>query len=157
MLAFEYMAATVAETSGRPAPARAEDLPRLLRDECAGLVAVYRAPGTFLLAYARGQAIPVGCAGLAARGEHTAEVKRVYVRPAYRGAGIARDLMASVHEHAARAGLRTLILDVLTSRVHVITFYRRLGYTDTEPFPTTSPLPMVYLRRRVGPADLRLP
>jgi ribosomal protein S18 acetylase RimI-like enzyme len=78
------------------------------------------------------------------------------VRPAHRGEGIARDLMTVVHEHAARRGITALILDVLTSRVRAISFYRSLGYTDTEPFPTPSPLPMVYLRRPVGPADIRL-
>ena len=34
--------------------------------------------------------------------------------------------------------------------------YRDLGYTDTEPFPVQSPVPMVYLRRPVRPADVRL-
>ena len=125
-LVFEYMAATVAETSGRPAPARIEDLPRVLRAECEDLAAAYRAPGTLLLAYAGGTA--AGCAGLADRGERTAEVKRLYVRPVYRRAGIARALMARIHARAAELGFTTLLLDVMRSRTQVIEFYRRLGY-----------------------------
>jgi GNAT superfamily N-acetyltransferase len=154
-LVFEYMAATVAETSGRAAPARVEDLPRVLRAECEDLAGVYRPPGTLLLAYADGA--PAGCAGLVDRGERTAEVKRLYVRTACRGAGIARGLMAAIHSRAAELGFTTLLLDVMRSRTHVIEFYRRLGYTPAEPFPTTSPVPMVFMRRPVGPDDIRIP
>jgi GNAT superfamily N-acetyltransferase len=153
-LVFEYMAATVAETSGRAAPSRVEDLPAVLRAECEDLAAVYRAPGTLLLAYADGT--PAGCAGLTDRGERTAEVKRLYVRPAYRRAGVARALMARIHARAAELGFTTLQLDVMRSRTQVIEFYRRLGYTPAEPFPTTSPVPMVFLRCPVGPAGIRL-
>jgi putative acetyltransferase len=144
----------VFETSGRAAPTRIEDLPGVLRAECEDLAAVYGHPGTLLLAYAGGAA--AGCAGLADRGEHTAEVKRLYVRPAYRRAGIARALMAKVHARAAELGFTTLLLDVMRSRTQVIEFYRRLGYTSAEPFPTTSPVPMVFLRRTVDPGDIRI-
>jgi GNAT superfamily N-acetyltransferase len=153
-LVFEYMAATVAETSGRAAPARIEDLPRVLRAECEDLEDAYSPPGTLLLAYARG--VPAGCAGLVDRGERTAEVKRLYVRPAYRRAGIARELMIRIHSHAAGQGITTLLLDVMTSRTQAIGFYRRLGYAPTEPFPTTSPVPMVFMRRPVGAGDIRI-
>lgn len=153
-LVFEYMAATVAETSGRAAPARIEELPRVLRAECEDLAAAYRAPGTLLLAYAGG--VPAGCAGLANRGERTAEVKRLYVRPAYRRGGIARALMARIHMRAAELEFTTLLLDVMRSRTQVIEFYRRLGYAPAEPFATTSPVPMVFLQRPVGARDIRL-
>jgi ribosomal protein S18 acetylase RimI-like enzyme len=153
-LVFEYMAVTLAQTSGRAVPSQVSELPRVLKDECASLAVVYRHPGTLLVAYAGGQ--PAGCVGLAWREGQTAEVKRLYVRPAHRGAGIARDLMARLHRHAAFHGLTRLILDVLPSRVHAIEFYRRLGYTETEPFACASPLPMVSMARAVGPAGIRL-
>ena len=69
-------------------------------------------------------------------GGRTAEVRRLYVRPAYRGNGIARILMSRAHHHAAWHGMTRLILDVLPARTAVISFYRRLGYTETEPFET---------------------
>ena len=124
-----------------------------LRAECADLAGVYRSPGTLLLAYADG--VPAGCAGLADRGGgRTAEVKRLYVRPAYRRTGIARELMARIHEHAAKQGIATLLLDVMASRVEAIEFYRRLGYMPAEPFPATSPVPMVFMRRPVRQEDI---
>lgn len=144
-LVFEYMAATQAET-GRPVPSVVGGLPSVLRRECSDLEGVYRAPGVFLVAELCGRA--VGCVGLAALPPaRTAEVKRLYVRPAYRARGIARTLMEHAHHHAEQHGMTKLILDVLPARTAVIRFYRRLGYTETDPFETKSPVPMIYMER----------
>jgi GNAT superfamily N-acetyltransferase len=151
-LVFEYMAATQAE-NGRPVPSAIAELPAVLRRECSSLQDVYRPPGVFLIADLGGQ--PAGCAGLAALpGGCTAEVRRLYVRPAHRGNGIARTLMSRAHHHAARHGMTRLILDVLPARTAVVSFYRRLGYTETEPFETESPVPMIYLERAVTMSDI---
>jgi GNAT superfamily N-acetyltransferase len=151
-LVFEYMAATQAE-NGRPVPSGIAGLPAVLRRECSSLQDVYRPPGVFLIAGLAGQ--PVGCAGLSALpGGRTAEVRRLYVRPAHRGSGIARTLMGHAHDHAARHGMTRLILDVLPARTAVVSFYRRLGYTETEPFETESPVPMIYMERTVTTSDI---
>jgi GNAT superfamily N-acetyltransferase len=150
-LVFEYMAATQAET-GRPVPAGIGELPAVLQRECGSLHDVYRPPGVFLIAELGGQ--PAGCVGLTALpGGRTAEVRRLYVRPAHRGNGIARTLMSHAHHHAARHGITRLILDVLPARTAVISFYHRLGYTETEPFETESPVPMTYMERTVTRFD----
>ena len=47
-----------------------------------------------------------------------------------------------------------LILDVLPARTAVLSFYRRLGYTETEPFDTESPVPMIYMERAVTMSDI---
>jgi GNAT superfamily N-acetyltransferase len=151
-LVFEYMAATQAE-NGRPVPSGTAELPAVLRRECSGLQDVYRPPGVCLIADLAGQ--PAGCVGLAALpGGCTAEVRRLYVRPAHRGNGIARTLMCRAHHHAARHGMTRLILDVLPARTAVISFYRRLGYAETESFETESPVPMIYLERAVTMSDI---
>jgi ribosomal protein S18 acetylase RimI-like enzyme len=62
--------------------------------------------------------------------------------------------MGRAHHHAARHGMTRLILDVLPARTAVISFYRRLGYTETEPFETESPVPMTYLERAVTMSDI---
>jgi histone acetyltransferase (RNA polymerase elongator complex component) len=45
-------------------------------------------------------------------------------------------------------GLQRLIIDVIPSRVHVIEFYRKLGYAETDPY-AVEPIPMVYMTRAV--------
>jgi ribosomal protein S18 acetylase RimI-like enzyme len=151
-LVFEYMAATLAAT-GRPAPGDVTQLPEVLQREYRDLREVYRPPGTLLIADREGH--PVGCVGLAARHpDGTAEVTRLYVRPGARGAGIARVLMRDAHHHAAEHGMTRLILDVLPARTAVIGFYQRLGYTETAPYPTGSPVPMIYLERPVTADDI---
>jgi GNAT superfamily N-acetyltransferase len=148
LLVFEYLAATLAE-AGRPAPASAAGLPAVLGRELHDLQAAYRPPGALLLAYHDDQ--PAGCVGLARHATGTAEVRRLYVRPAHRGKGIARALMSHAHHHAAQHQVTRLILDVLPTRTSVIAFYRRLGYTDTEPYATESPVPMIYMQRLTTP------
>jgi GNAT superfamily N-acetyltransferase len=151
-LVFEYMAATQAET-GQPMPARISDLPAVLQRECRDLPAVYRPPGALLIADHRGQ--PAGCAGLApCPAGRTAEIKRLYVRPAHRERGIASTLMGHAHDHAARHGMTRLILDVLPSRTAVISFYRHLGYTETGPCATGSPVPMICMERLITGDDI---
>jgi len=151
-LVFEYMAATLAET-GRAPPAGIGELPAVLERECRNLASTYRAPGALLIADCGGQ--PCGCVGLArCSEERTAEIRRLYVRPDWRGNGIARTLMRHAHHHAGQHGMTRLILDVLPARTHVINLYRQLGYTETEPFVTESPSPMIYMERPVTSDDI---
>ena len=152
VLVFEYMAATLAE-AGRLAPGGIGELPPVIQRECRNLAAVYRPPGALLVAYAGGQ--PIGCAGLAPHPpEHTAEIKRLYVRSGHRGRGTAHTLMSHAHHHAAEHGITRIILDVLPAGTDVIGFYHRLGYTDAEPYATESPVPMIYMQRLITRDDI---
>jgi GNAT superfamily N-acetyltransferase len=151
-LVFEYMAATQAET-GHPVPVGINDLPAVLQHECRNLRAFYHSPGAMLIAYHGDQ--PAGCVGLApCSAERTAEIKRLYVRPAHRGQGIARVLMGHVHHHAAQHGIARLILDVLPASTAVIGFYRRLGYFPAEDHATESLVPMICMERPVTSGDI---
>jgi GNAT superfamily N-acetyltransferase len=139
-LVFEYMATTCAEV-GWLVPAAPAELPESLRREVENLVGAYAAPGTFLIGLRQGR--PIAGVGLQMRGQATAEVKRLYVRPIERG-GVGRILMEALHARASRIGIGRLVLDVLPTRAHVIELYRQLGYVETEPY-TVEPVPMVYM------------
>jgi ribosomal protein S18 acetylase RimI-like enzyme len=142
-LIFEYIAATEAEL-GHPVPAHHADLPSSLAAECDNARSAYPPPGTVLIADRVGQAI--GCVALRYRGSATAEVKRLYVRPAHRG-GVGRALMLRLHEYAARHRLN-LQLDVLAIRRNVIALYRDLGYRIIEPAQPQA-TPLVVMERRL--------
>jgi GNAT superfamily N-acetyltransferase len=149
-LIFEYMAMTEAE-GGRPVPASLDALHPVLAAECRFLESTYAPPGVVLLACVAGPAI--GCVGLKYRpASEDCELKRLYVRPAHRGRGVARALLMAAHAHAARMRIGHVVLDVMPSRSHVIEFYRRAGYRDAEPYRDFQSS-MVVLRRAALPTD----
>jgi GNAT superfamily N-acetyltransferase len=57
-----------------------------------------------------------------------AEVKRLYVRPAYRGMRLAHALMDASEQHARDSGLRWLYLDTKDDLYAAIHFYLSRGY-----------------------------
>lgn len=57
-----------------------------------------------------------------------AELKRMYVRPAYRGRGIARQLVVALEEEAFAAGRPVLRLETGTYLTRAIALYRSSGY-----------------------------
>ncbi|MGW0214593.1 GNAT family N-acetyltransferase [Micromonospora chokoriensis] len=74
----------------------------------------------------------VACGGLQALDAETGEVKRMYVRPAYRGRGIARQLLAALEECAFRQGHSVVCLETGTYLPAAIGLYTSCGY---EPIP----------------------
>ncbi|SCE85466.1 Acetyltransferase (GNAT) family protein [Micromonospora viridifaciens] len=84
----------------------------------------------YLVAVAAGRA--VACGGLQALDADTGELKRMYVRPAYRGRGIARQLLAALEELAHRQGHRTVCLETGAYLPAALALYRSCGY---QPIP----------------------
>lgn len=82
--------------------------------------------GVFLVAYAEGQA--VGCGAARLTDTHTAEIKRMYVVPAFRGHGIARRVLQELERHARALGARQLVLETGDRQPEAIAVYRRAGF-----------------------------
>ncbi|MEH0933343.1 GNAT family N-acetyltransferase [Micromonospora sp. CPCC 205558] len=70
----------------------------------------------------------VACGGLQALDADTGEVKRMYVRPAYRGRGIARQLLAALEECAFRQGHSVVCLETGSYLPAAIALYTSGGY-----------------------------
>ncbi|WFE31670.1 GNAT family N-acetyltransferase [Micromonospora sp. WMMD975] len=102
---------------------------RELREADGGLdgqVTVTHADIHYLAAVVGGRA--VGCGGLQTLDPDTGELKRMYVRPAYRGRGIARQLLLALEELAFRQGHRTVCLETGVYLPAAIALYRSAGY-----------------------------
>ncbi|KSW17616.1 GNAT family N-acetyltransferase [Cellulomonas sp. B6] len=88
---------------------------------------------------------PVACATLrsaAAWGDDAGELKRVYVAPAARGAGLARRLVRHVEDAARERGLRRVVLDTGIRQPAAIALYRSLGYWPVRPVAGWEALPV---------------
>jgi putative acetyltransferase len=109
------------------------------REEVRELPSAYAAPGgTLLLARVGPEA--AGCVGLRPGPGRSGELKRLFVRPAYRRMGIGRVLVETVVETARGRGYTSLCLDTLPSMEHAYRLYLALGFEPTEPYYET-PVP----------------
>ena len=77
--------------------------------------------------------IVMGCGGCWLHADY-AEIKRVYVRPAARGLGIAKKLMDRIEAEAMSSGRRIARLETGIHQPEALGLYRRLGYADRGPF-----------------------
>jgi len=105
--------------------------------ELAGLPGVYAAPGgTVLLAYVDGAV--AGCGGFrpfpGAGRPPTCEMKRLYLRPGWRGAGRGRRLAAALMGRARAAGYASMLLDVFEHMSAARALYAALGFVEIAPY-----------------------
>ena len=97
--------------------------------ELAGLPGAYAAPGGGLwLAWVGGDL--AGCAALRPHGEQHSEMKRLWVRPAFRGHGLGRRLAETVVEAARAAGHPQLYLATLGFMGEARRLYAELGFRE---------------------------
>lgn len=72
----------------------------------------------------------IGCGALRELEPGVAELKRMFVRPAHRGRGYSRDLLAQLEQAAAAAGIRRLRLETGSVQHAALSLYRTAGYVD---------------------------
>jgi len=98
--------------------------------ELATLPGKYSPPqGTLLLAPGD------GCVGLRPLDAASAEMKRLFVRPAARGKGLGRRLALAALDEARRRGYSRMVLDTIGEKMaEAVALYRSLGFRDIAPY-----------------------
>ena len=134
--------ATVAALFGEYVSSLAEDISfQNVDDELATLPGKYARPGGVVL-IARDGAQAAGAIAYRMVEPGVCEMKRLYVRPAFRGTGLGRELANELIEDARARGYRTMLLDTLASMSSARALYRDLGFVPVAPY-YDNPLPGV--------------
>jgi putative acetyltransferase len=108
--------------------ARMVDAPACFADFDRELAAL---PGQYRLFLLEGAA---GCVGVRLLDPQTAEMKRLYVRPAHRGKGLGRALAEKAISAARQAGCARVVLDTLPKMREAQALYGLLGFKRIEPY-----------------------
>jgi ribosomal protein S18 acetylase RimI-like enzyme len=120
--------------------------------ELAGLPGEYSPPeGQLLLAFC--DSILAGCVALRKLEDGICEMKRLYVRPEFRGRGLGRDLVLALIEQARQSMFGKMRLDTIAaSMAAAVGLYRSLGFRDIPPYCRNPISGAIYLE-----LDLRQP
>ena len=102
--------------------------------ELAGLPGDYAPPsGRLLLAYA--DDTPAGCVALHRYAELAAEMKRLYVRPEFRGRRLGQMLVDHLIADARLIGYKSIRLDTVPSVMgEAVKLYRQYGFREIAPY-----------------------
>lgn len=121
--------------------------------ELASLPGEYAPPGGQLLLAFVGDAL-AGCGGLRSLADvdyaNACEMKRLFVRPAFRRFGLGRVLAEALLDEARRAGYSVMLLDTLDEMESARELYSTLGFEEIAPY-YFNPIPGAhYLKAELG-------
>jgi putative acetyltransferase len=82
----------------------------------------------------RHDGVPASCGGVQLFGTEYGEIKRMYVRPQFRGLGFAKMMLNHLTDHARAQGVGILRLETGIHQHAAIQLYERMGFREIPPF-----------------------
>jgi ribosomal protein S18 acetylase RimI-like enzyme len=117
-------------------------------DELQRLPGVYADKGgALLLAFDSNQ--PAGTIAMRRLDGTSGEVKRLYLRPKFRGLGLGRRLLEAVIAQATAVPYECLYADTLPSMMEALNLYQRVGFERVEPYSSTPTPGAIYLKLKL--------
>ena len=92
----------------------------------------------------------VGCVGLRPLSDTVSEMKRLYVKPAYRGTGLGRLLAEKILKFAIENNYSKIMLDTLSSMESAQGLYRSLGFAVTDPYYNNPHPDVVFYEKKLA-------
>ncbi|MCF0040501.1 GNAT family N-acetyltransferase [Dyadobacter fanqingshengii] len=105
----------------------------------------YQPTGALLLVYKDIQL--AGCAGIRRLDDDTSELKRMYVRPDFRGFGLGKKLLDRAIATAAALGYKKIRLDTLSSMTKARNLYESSGFEPIDPYYFNPIEDTIYMER----------
>ncbi len=102
--------------------------------ELDSLAELYAPPGGRLLLARSPDGSAAGGVGMKALEPGICEMKRLYVRPPWRGLGLGRRLAEAVVAAGRDAGYAFMRLDTLTRLIEAVALYRSMGFREIPPY-----------------------
>ncbi len=114
--------------------------------EIADLAVKYGSPYGRLYLCIADDGTAAGCVALKKIDDTFGELKRLYVKPSYRGNGIARRMVGKILEDAAQIGYQAVLLDTLPFLHEAIELYHGLGFYDIPSYNNSPMESCIYMR-----------
>lgn len=119
-----------------------------LDDELKDPAKKYTAPEGELLVAVEGEDV-LGMIAYHKHSDTRCEMKRLYVKPSCRGMKLGEQLIEELISHARQAGYKEMVLDTIVPLQSAIHLYKKLGFTECEPY-YHNPMPdVLYFRKEL--------
>ena len=99
------------------------------------------------------EGVPIGCVALCPIDAERCELRRLYVRPAYRGMHMGRRLAERVIADAREIGYSQMLLDALDIVQDSISLFHKLGFAETVPYAGVVKPGIVYMALDLRPQE----
>lgn len=107
-------------------------------ESCHGFSVEQLVRGGVAFFVARVDGVPAGCGGILLVDDATGrfgEVKRMYVRPVFRGRGVGRRILERLERHAREHGHGVLRLETGIHQAEALSLYESYGFVRIPPYP----------------------
>ena len=74
-------------------------------------------------------------------------MKRLYVKPDFRGAKLGGQLIKNILQQAKQAGYKEMVLDTIVPLKSAIHLYRKFGFTECEPYYNNPMNDVIYMKK----------
>ena len=95
--------------------------------------------------------VAAGCAAMQRLDRYRCELTRLYIRPAFRGQGLARQLVERLLAEARDAGYEAMLLDTFPFLSQAIRLYRDMGFYEIPRYNSFG-RSLIYMRKDLQPA-----